>query len=254
MPLNFKSMQAELKGLNVRKEGPEDNREIAIDLKFEGETDGKILKDLFGADHIPPFWLDNPDKDSRYHGITGIGCSGEFEGHELKFAKQHLYGAKVHKIAVLPRPHRMVSIDFTVSIKHPAQTVINAMTEMIRELGDVEVRGERDLFSDDEDGETVLEFPGTNRTEEQTDLEGAIGQGPDRQEPEEDDEEVTYKKAVDHVISTQKVSIARIGREMKISANRAARIVERMQSEGIISAPGVNSIREVLKKPEEAEA
>jgi hypothetical protein len=53
MPLNFDSHAASLNHLNVRKEGPEDAPEVAVDLKLKCETTGAILKELLGADEQP---------------------------------------------------------------------------------------------------------------------------------------------------------------------------------------------------------
>lgn len=264
MPLNFKCLQAELKGLNVRKEGSEENREIAIDLKFEGETSGVILKDLFGADHYPHFWMPNEDRDPLFNGIASIDCIGDYEGHELKFAKQHLRGVKVHKISVLPRPHLMTNITFTVTAQHPSQIVINAMTEMIRELGDVEVIGALDLFSNENGSIKKVgdEYEHTFRTggdsHKQQDIEDAANEGSKADEAEvtaaidkavENDEELNYKQAVDLVTTTRKASVAYVKKELGIGYNKAARFIQRMQEENIISPPGVNSVREVLVEP-----
>ena len=57
-----------------------------------------------------------------------------------------------------------------------------------------------------------------------------------------------YKKAVDIVISQQKVSTSYIQRYLQIGYNRAARIVEKMEEEGIISEANNAGKRQVLKK------
>ena len=57
-----------------------------------------------------------------------------------------------------------------------------------------------------------------------------------------------YKEAVNVVISTQRVSISGIQRRFNIGYNRAARLVETMETEGIISVAQANGTREVLVK------
>jgi S-DNA-T family DNA segregation ATPase FtsK/SpoIIIE len=65
-----------------------------------------------------------------------------------------------------------------------------------------------------------------------------------------DDGEVDalYAKAVDIVINQQKVSTSYIQRYLQIGYNRAARIVEKMEEEGIISEANNAGKRQVLRK------
>lgn len=51
----------------------------------------------------------------------------------------------------------------------------------------------------------------------------------------EEEYDVLYKEAVELVVEKQKVSISMIQRFLKVGYNRAARIAEQMQEEGIIS-------------------
>ena len=57
-----------------------------------------------------------------------------------------------------------------------------------------------------------------------------------------------YSKAVNIVISQQKVSTSYIQRYLQIGYNRAARIVEKMEEDGIISEANNAGKRHVLKK------
>ena len=57
-----------------------------------------------------------------------------------------------------------------------------------------------------------------------------------------------YSKAVSIVINQQKVSTSFIQRYLQIGYNRAARIVEQMEEEGIISEASHAGKRSVLKK------
>ena len=57
-----------------------------------------------------------------------------------------------------------------------------------------------------------------------------------------------YSKAVDIVIKQQKVSTSYIQRYLQIGYNRAARIIEKMEEDGIISEANNAGKRHVLKK------
>ncbi len=58
-----------------------------------------------------------------------------------------------------------------------------------------------------------------------------------------------YDEALAFVTETRRVSISSVQRKFRIGYNRAARIVEDMESQGVVSAPGHNGAREVLAPP-----
>jgi S-DNA-T family DNA segregation ATPase FtsK/SpoIIIE len=70
-------------------------------------------------------------------------------------------------------------------------------------------------------------------------------------EPGDSDEPVDemYDRAVAIVSETQSVSISMIQRRLRIGYNRAARIVEYMEREGVVSPPDGTNKREVLIAP-----
>lgn len=55
-----------------------------------------------------------------------------------------------------------------------------------------------------------------------------------------------FDQAVEFVVEKQRVSISGVQRQFRIGYNRAARIVEQMETQGIVSEPGHNGNREVL--------
>ncbi|MBQ4832498.1 DNA translocase FtsK 4TM domain-containing protein [Pseudoalteromonas sp. MMG010] len=55
-----------------------------------------------------------------------------------------------------------------------------------------------------------------------------------------------YDEAVSFVIETGKVSVSSVQRKLRVGYNRAARLVEQMETSGIVSAPGHNGARDVL--------
>ncbi|MEZ8688143.1 DNA translocase FtsK 4TM domain-containing protein [Vibrio splendidus] len=64
----------------------------------------------------------------------------------------------------------------------------------------------------------------------------------------EGDEEVDplFDQVVEHVVHSRRGSVSGVQRRFKIGYNRAARIVEQLEAQGIVSAPGHNGNREVL--------
>jgi len=55
-----------------------------------------------------------------------------------------------------------------------------------------------------------------------------------------------YDQAVRLVSETRQASISMVQRRLRIGYNRAARMIERMEREGIVSAPDGKNGREVL--------
>ncbi|MGI2261427.1 DNA translocase FtsK 4TM domain-containing protein [Shewanella sp. GXUN23E] len=70
-------------------------------------------------------------------------------------------------------------------------------------------------------------------------------------EAAEGDEELDplYDEAVAFVTETRRGSISSVQRKFKIGYNRAARIIEQMEMQGVVSAQGHNGNREVLAPP-----
>jgi S-DNA-T family DNA segregation ATPase FtsK/SpoIIIE len=70
-----------------------------------------------------------------------------------------------------------------------------------------------------------------------------------QEESESDEKDELYQQAKDLVLSTGQASISYIQRRLKIGYNRAARIMEMMEEEGLVGPPGeAGKPREVLRR------
>ncbi|AIX50748.1 DNA translocase FtsK [Pantoea eucrina] len=58
-----------------------------------------------------------------------------------------------------------------------------------------------------------------------------------------------FDQAVSFVVEKRRASISGVQRQFRIGYNRAARIIEQMEAQGIVSEPGHNGNREVLSPP-----
>ncbi|NPE56501.1 DNA translocase FtsK [Dickeya dadantii] len=65
----------------------------------------------------------------------------------------------------------------------------------------------------------------------------------------DEDLDPLFDQAVAFVVEKRRASISGVQRQFRIGYNRAARIVEQMEMQGIVSAPGHNGNREVLAPP-----
>jgi S-DNA-T family DNA segregation ATPase FtsK/SpoIIIE len=64
-----------------------------------------------------------------------------------------------------------------------------------------------------------------------------------------DGDNALYDKAVNIVTQTRRASISGVQRHLRIGYNRAARLIEQMEADGVVSAPQHNGTREVLAPP-----
>jgi len=81
-------------------------------------------------------------------------------------------------------------------------------------------------------------------TENEILLPGELAEGEDGAELD-----TLYDEALEFVTVSRRVSISSIQRKFRIGYNRAARIVEQMEMQGVVSTPGNNGAREVLAPP-----
>ncbi len=106
--------------------------------------------------------------------------------------------------------------------------------EVHRVCDDWRQRGEPDYLDDVLDGGNELGvLPG----------EASAGGGSD------DEGDVLYDQAVAFVTETRRASISSVQRKFKIGYNRAARLIETMESAGVVSEMQSNGQREVLAPP-----
>ncbi len=72
------------------------------------------------------------------------------------------------------------------------------------------------------------------------------GDGGEMQMPSGKSDDDMYDKAVYIVTTTRNASISWVQRQLRIGYNRAARIVEEMEKQGVVSPPDHTNKREVL--------
>ena len=61
--------------------------------------------------------------------------------------------------------------------------------------------------------------------------------------------EALFDEAVAFVVESRRGSTSSVQRKFKIGYNRAARLIEQMENQGIVSSPGGNGQRDVLAPP-----
>jgi len=198
-------------------------------------------------------------------------------GKEVEFLIQRLAqkarAAGIHLIMATQRPSVDVitgvikanlptRISFQVASKIDSRTILNEQgAEQLLGKGDMlYVAGGKQIvrvhgpFVSDDEVRAVADHWKAQRppeyisavTEEPMDggytIEGSPS-GPD------DPETATYRKAVQLVVENRKASTSWLQRQLRVGYNGAARLIERMEKDGIISSPDHVGRREVMIEP-----
>ncbi len=151
-------------------------------------------------------------------------------------------------------------VAFTVSTKTDSRTILDqGGAESLLGMGDMlylppgsshTVRVHGAFASDDDVHAVVNNWKARGKPNYISDIISG-DQSPEMMLPGEkmeSDEEVDplFDQVVEHVVETRRGSVSGVQRRFKIGYNRAARIVEQLEAQGIVSAPGHNGNREVL--------
>ncbi|MCL9782283.1 DNA translocase FtsK 4TM domain-containing protein [Vibrio sp. S4M6] len=151
-------------------------------------------------------------------------------------------------------------VAFTVSTKTDSRTILDqGGAESLLGMGDmlylppgsshtVRVHG---AFASDDDVHAVVNNWKARGKPEYVDGITSGDQSPETLLPgekmeTEEEMDPLFDQVVEHVVETRRGSVSGVQRRFKIGYNRAARIVEQLEMQGIVSAPGHNGNREVL--------
>jgi DNA segregation ATPase FtsK/SpoIIIE, S-DNA-T family len=151
-------------------------------------------------------------------------------------------------------------VAFTVSTKTDSRTILDqGGAESLLGMGDmlylppgsshtIRVHG---AFASDDDVHAVVNNWKARGAPNYIEAITHGDQGPEALLPgekSESDEDIDplFDQVVEHVVESRRGSVSGVQRRFKIGYNRAARIVEQLEAQGIVSAPGHNGNREVL--------
>ncbi|MDD1781242.1 DNA translocase FtsK 4TM domain-containing protein [Enterovibrio sp. ZSDZ35] len=159
-------------------------------------------------------------------------------------------------------PTRMA---FTVSTKTDSRTILDqGGAESLLGMGDMlfmpngsnhPARVHGAFVNDDEVHRVVSNWKARGKPQYITEItngdQGADGLLPGEAADAGDGEELDplFDQVVEFVTESRRASVSGVQRRFKIGYNRAARIVEQLEMQGIVSPPGHNSNREVLAPP-----
>ena len=237
-----------------------------VQTGFDRETGKPIYEDeLLELEHMP-FIVVVVDEVADLMMISGK----EIEGAVQRLA-QMARAAGIHLIAATQRPSVDVitgtikanfptRISFQVTSKIDSRTILGEQgAEQLLGQGDMlymaaggRIRRVHGPFVSDHEVEDVVRFLKSQGTPEYLD---AVTEEPDEETDDPyaalgsgnmESGDDLYDKALAIVARDKKASTSYIQRRLQIGYNRAASLIERMEQDGVISAPNHKGVREVL--------
>lgn len=156
---------ATIKHLNVRKEGPDDEKILAVDVKLAFEKIDRAILAYFEPDGALPvfLWRGDPAADAlivRNAFLSPLSYAHDIGGASVKIDGGWFPGSDVKKFAILPRDGGTVDITCSVSI-FPSSNEVADLAKNVQDGARVEIEGPPDLF----DGDAGAEVAGTTITE-----------------------------------------------------------------------------------------
>lgn len=129
----------EIKHLNIRKQGNEDDRELAIDIKCSAkDVPATCIASLFGAeseqDFLDAFWRDNDDHDVKFHGLTTLDLWTFYEKqHEVLFGPNRQRIEKVSKFKTNLKGKHLADLEFSVTLLKPSEALLEWLASQVME-------------------------------------------------------------------------------------------------------------------------
>lgn len=203
--------------LNARKEGPDDVKELAVDVKMNTLTDAGVA-DFFEPELGGFMFIEGGAVRNMMMGAMTF--ANELEHYRLEAMGSTFHGVKVKKFSLAPRDGRLIDFTFSVSFK-PSGDEVARLAEYLQDEIDVTLTPSSE----------ELDFGG----DKDASRDGAGN-----------DHDPLYRDAVKTVATTGRASISAVQRELRIGYNRAARLIEQMEKDGYVSAMSSNGSRDVL--------
>lgn len=233
---------ATIKHLNVRKEGPEDEKILVVDVKLEFSKVDRRLCAYFD-DALEAFlWRGDTNALIVRNGfLSPVAYSNQITSATVKIGLHEYVGCDVRKFSIVPADGGVMTLACSVSL-YPSSPDVADLAKLVQDDDQVSIEGPPDLFAAPEP-----DAPFANHREHgidkltMTDRAGnvllEVGGGPDP----------LYEQAVSIVRKEKRPSISLVQRELKIGYNRAARLLECMEAAGIVGPLDLHGKRALLQ-------
>lgn len=213
--------------INARKEGPDDDKVLAVDVKLQTLLDFDIL-DFFEPSLATFLYLQGGAVRNVLMGP--ITFTHELEHYRLDIAGGSHFGTKVKKFSIEPRDSYKVLLTFLVSFK-PSGDEVAQIAEYLQDdlLVILEPENEELDLDTERSAEPALPI--------RDDLQMDITYGTDC--------DPIYPDAIRSVVDSRRASISHLQRHLQIGYNRAARLLESMEKDGYVTPMNSSGSRDV---------
>lgn len=253
MTIDF-NISGELKHINVRKEGPDDDKVTALDLKFTADVTAQLVDDLLCVDEekgraLAAFW--SQDGAPQMLSMGDIKMSRQILNAKATLAGMTFGDCTAKNFSFAVKDKHAASLTFSISSADFPSNAIAVLAEKLQEGIDLHFwTPQGDLFQEGlltgsvekldkmlaEDGATATITSG----DEVLATFGAF-MGPGAEDP-------LYGQALAFVRESGRPSISFVQRKFRIGYNRAARLIEAMEAAGQVTPMGPAGEREVITK------
>ncbi len=186
-------------------------------------------------------------------GLTRLAQMARAAGIHLIIATQR---PSVDVLTGLIKANFPTRLSFQVSSKTDSRTIIDANgAEALLGNGDMlflppgtaKLQRIHGAYVSEDEVSRIIEFLKSQKTPEY-DHDIVEAKGPDKEEDDDKDYDERYDEAVALVTKTGQASISMVQRHLRIGYNRAARIIETMEAEGIVGPSDGVKPREILAR------
>jgi hypothetical protein len=138
---------ATIKHLNVRKEGPDDDKVLAVDIKMEFEKIDRRICAYFD-DALEAFlWRGETDAlIARNAYLEPVKYFNEIKDAQVEIGDRTFVGCKVGKFAIEPRDGGVIWLTLSVCA-YPSKTEVSMLAGLYQEICKVRIEGPPDLFT-----------------------------------------------------------------------------------------------------------
>ena len=143
---------ATIKHLNIRKEGPDDDKVIAVDIKMEITKVDRRLCAYF--DEALEAFLWRGDTNAlivRNTFVEPVKYLYTLKDATVQINTRELFGCKVSKFQITPKDGGVIDLTLTVSAL-PTKSEVAELANLVSDGAAVSINGPLDLFADEGGG------------------------------------------------------------------------------------------------------
>jgi len=138
---------AGIKHLNVRKEGPDDEKILAVDVKLEFKGVDRRLCAFFDEALEAFLWRGNTDAlIARNVYMHPVAYANEITGASVTIGKHSYMGCDVKKFSIAPNDGGVFTLSCSVSL-NPSASEVSDLAKMVQDDASVTIEGPPDLFT-----------------------------------------------------------------------------------------------------------